>query len=79
MTELSGTVFEPLWGDGEFILSRGVRDGDRSPLLVETPALEQPAPGSLQRRSQRSKTHWSYLTKQDWFRLPTPRSLHPTV
>ena len=34
---------------------------------------------TLQRRSQRSKTHWSYLTKQDWFKLPTPRSLHPTV
>src|SRR4029453_1830538 len=37
------------WEDGEFILSRGVRDGDRSPLLLETPALAQPAPGSLQR------------------------------
>ena len=35
MTELSGAVFEPLWEDGEFILSRGVRDGDRSPILVE--------------------------------------------
>jgi RNA-directed DNA polymerase len=34
---------------------------------------------TLQRRSQRSKTHWSYLTKKDWFKLPTPRSLHPTV
>src|SRR5256886_1856172 len=49
MTELSGTVFEPLWEDGEFLLSRGVRAGDRSPLLVEVPALEHPAPGSLQR------------------------------
>ena len=49
MTELSGTVFEPLWEDGEFILSRGVRAGDLSPLLVEVPALEHPAPGSLQR------------------------------
>ena len=34
---------------------------------------------TLQRRSQRSKTHWSYLTKKDWFKLPTPRILHPTV
>ena len=34
---------------------------------------------TLQRRSQRSKTHWSYLIKRDWFKLPTPRSLHPTV
>src|SRR3989442_10962607 len=49
MTELSGTVFEPLWEDGEFLLSRGVRAGDRSPILVEVPVLEHPAPGSLQR------------------------------
>jgi group II intron reverse transcriptase/maturase len=34
---------------------------------------------TLQRRSQRSKTHWSYLTTRDWFNLPTPRSLHITV
>jgi serine/threonine protein kinase len=47
MTELSGYVFEPLWEDGEFVLSRGVRDGERSPLLVISPALAQPAPGSL--------------------------------
>ncbi|MBU6454402.1 MAG: group II intron reverse transcriptase/maturase [Cyanobacteria bacterium REEB67] len=33
----------------------------------------------LKRRSQRSKTHWSYLAKQDWFNLPHPRSLHATV
>src|SRR5947207_9767660 len=49
MTELTHSVLEPLWEDGEFILSRGVRAGDRSPILVETPALAQPAPGSLQR------------------------------
>ena len=34
---------------------------------------------TLLRRSQRSKTHWSYLRKQPWFSLPTPVSLHPTV
>lgn len=34
---------------------------------------------TLQRRSQRSRTHWSYLAKQEWFRLPTPVSLHATV
>lgn len=34
---------------------------------------------TLLRRSQRSKTHWSYLRKQSWFQLPTPVSLHPTV
>src|SRR5215470_886235 len=49
MTELLRSVFEPLWDDGEFILSRRVRDGDLSPILVETPALAQPAPESLQR------------------------------
>ncbi len=31
----------------------------------------------LMRRSQRSRTHWSYLKKQPWFQLPTPVSLHP--
>ncbi len=49
MTERSHSVLESLWEDGEFILSRAVRDGDRSPILLETPALAQPAPGSLQR------------------------------
>lgn len=33
----------------------------------------------LRRRSQRSRTHWSYLQKQPWFQLPAPVSLHPTV
>lgn len=33
----------------------------------------------LLRRSQRSKTHWSYLRKKEWFRLPTPVSVHTTV
>src|SRR5258708_3380100 len=49
MTELSGSVLEPLWEDGELILSRGVSHPRLSPLLVVTPALEQPAPVSLQR------------------------------
>ncbi len=31
---------------------------------------------TLFRRSQRSKTHWSYSTSQNWFELPAPRSLH---
>src|SRR5260370_1022865 len=38
MMDLSSYVFKPLWEDGEFILSRGVRDGERSPLLVMSPA-----------------------------------------
>jgi group II intron reverse transcriptase/maturase len=33
----------------------------------------------LRRRSQRSKTHWSYLRMKDWFTLPTPVSLHANV
>src|SRR5262245_58049536 len=49
MTELSGDVFTLLWEDEEFILSRGVRDGERSPLLVLASTSEQPTPGSLQR------------------------------
>ena len=49
MTENSRHVLEPLWEDGEFVLSRSVRDGERSPLLVISPALAQPAPGSLRR------------------------------
>src|SRR5262245_16944397 len=49
MTELSHSVLEPLWEDGEFILSRGVRDGDLSPILVQAPLSEQPSPSSLQR------------------------------
>src|SRR6266446_1496963 len=49
MTELSGSVFEPLWEDGEFILSRGVRDGERSPLLVISPALAEQARGQVRR------------------------------
>src|SRR5918996_873169 len=49
MTDLASYVFTPLWEDGELILSRGVRGGERSPLLVLSSTSEQPAPGSLQR------------------------------
>jgi PAS domain S-box-containing protein len=49
MIELSRDVLETLREDGEFVLSRGRREGDRSPLLVVAPALAQPAPESLQR------------------------------
>src|SRR5262245_31994823 len=47
MMELSQFEIETLWEDGEFVLSRGVRDGERSPVLVVAPASAQPAPGSL--------------------------------
>src|SRR5208282_994464 len=49
MTEPSGYVLETLWEDVEFVLSRGVRDGEASPLLVVAPASAQPSPESLAR------------------------------
>src|ERR1051325_11134742 len=48
MMDLSGYGFTPLWEDGEFTLSRGVRDGEQSPLLVLASTSAQPTPGSLQ-------------------------------
>ena len=44
MTELSGYDLETLWEDGDFILSRGRRDGELPPLLVLAPASDQPSP-----------------------------------
>src|SRR5262249_38853286 len=49
MDELSESLFEPLWAEGEFVLSRSVRDAALAPLLVMAPVLAQPAPESLQR------------------------------
>jgi hypothetical protein len=49
MTEPSGYVLETLWEDVEFVLSRGVQDGETSRVLVLAPASVQPAPGSLTR------------------------------
>jgi hypothetical protein len=49
VTELSRYVLETLWEDGEFVMSRSVRDGDLSPLLVVAPSSAQPASGSLTR------------------------------
>src|SRR5262249_39417324 len=48
MMDLSGYVFTPLRGDGEFVLSRGVRDGGRAPPLLLASTSAQPPPGSLQ-------------------------------
>src|SRR5499426_1124415 len=47
--ESSKGALEALWQDGEFILSRGVVDGERPALLVMSPAVEQPTPASLKR------------------------------
>jgi len=49
MDELSHYVFEPLWAEGDFVLSRSVRDAALAPLLIMAPVLAQPAPESLQR------------------------------
>ena len=49
MTEPSGYVLETLWEDVEFVLSRGVREGEPAPFLVVAPASAQPAPGSIAR------------------------------
>src|SRR5262249_21727692 len=49
MPELSQYQFEPLWEEGEFVLSRSVPEAALSPLLVVAPALPQPGLESLQR------------------------------
>ena len=49
MHELSRYQFEPLWTEGEYVLSRSVRDAALAPLLTVAPAVAQPAPESLQR------------------------------
>src|SRR5262249_10770062 len=47
--ESSKGALETLWQDGEFILSRGGVDRERSSLLVMSPAAEPPALASLKR------------------------------
>ena len=49
MTASYGHAPETLWEDGEFVLSRGVWDGDASPLLAITPSSSQPLPETLAR------------------------------
>ena len=44
MTEPSGSKLETLWEDVEFVLSRGVREGEPAPFLEVAPASAQPAP-----------------------------------
>jgi serine/threonine protein kinase len=46
---LSRDALEEVWQEGEFVLSRGRREGDQSPLLVVTPAVEHPEPATLRR------------------------------
>src|SRR5215470_19325729 len=49
MHELSRYQFEPLWTEGEYVLSRSVRDAELAPLLTVAPVVAQLAPESLQR------------------------------
>src|SRR5215468_9454453 len=49
MHELSRYQFEPLWTEGDYVLSRSVRDAALAPLLTVAPVVAQPAPESLQR------------------------------
>jgi hypothetical protein len=34
---------------------------------------------ALQRRGQRQRISWEYLSNRPWFELPSARTLHPTV
>jgi PAS domain S-box-containing protein len=45
----SGHALEILWEDGEFVLSRGVWDGEGFPLLAAMPSSAQPSPETLAR------------------------------
>src|SRR5262245_51217525 len=49
MQELSRYQFEPLWTEGEYVLSLSVRDAALAPLLTMAPVVAEPAPESLQR------------------------------
>ena len=49
MTASPGHPAETLWEDGEFVLSRGVWDGEPFPLLAVRPSSPQPSPETLAR------------------------------
>ena len=49
MTASPGHPAETLWEDGEFVLSRGVWDGEPFPLLAVRPSSAQPSPETLAR------------------------------
>src|SRR5215472_12175906 len=48
-TDISTAILETLWEDGEFLLSRAVRDGALPSLLTMTPATSQPAADTVAR------------------------------
>ena len=49
MTASPGHAPETLWEDGEFVLSRGVWDGEPFPLLAVRPSAPRPSPEALAR------------------------------
>jgi serine/threonine protein kinase len=49
VTASPGHQAETLWEDGEFVLSRGVWDGEPLPLLAVRPSSPQPSPETLAR------------------------------
>ena len=49
VTASPGHAPETLWEDGEFVLSRGVWDGEPFPLLAVMPSSAQPSPETLAR------------------------------
>ena len=48
-TVVLNSGFDPLWKDGEFLLARIVSVEASSPILVLTPAVDQPSPATLAR------------------------------
>src|SRR6266851_3207085 len=49
MLEVSNDSLEPVWDDGELVVSRATHTNGRRLILLVTPALAQPAPASLGR------------------------------
>jgi PAS domain S-box-containing protein len=49
VTVSPGHPAETLWGDGEFVLSRGVWDGEPFPIIAVMPSAAQPSPETLAR------------------------------
>jgi serine/threonine protein kinase len=49
LTASPGHAPETLWENGEFVLCRGVQDGEPFPLLAAMPSLAQPSPETLAR------------------------------
>ena len=74
MMELLRDALQTLWEEGEFILSRGRRAGDRSPLLVLAPAVDQPAPGSLQRLEHAYALREELGARIDYIEADSPAS-----